>query len=58
MTFDPDRPYNELPVSPPKAEVETRAVLKELEGIGVLSPRKVGRENLYLNVRLYELLAK
>jgi hypothetical protein len=24
----------------------------------VLEPRKVGRENLYLNVKLYELLAK
>ena len=41
------------------AERQTAAeYLKELEGIGVLSPRKVGRENLYLNVKLYELLAK
>jgi len=41
------------------AERQTAAeYLKELEDIGVLSPRKVGRENLYLNVKLYELLAK
>jgi Fic family protein len=41
------------------AERQTAAeYLKELEGIGVLVPRKVGRENLYLNVKLYELLSK
>lgn len=41
------------------AERQTAAeYLKELEGIGVLAPRKAGRENLYLNVKLYELLAK
>jgi Fic family protein len=41
------------------AERQTAAeYLKELEGIGVLEPRKVGRENLYLNVKLYELLSK
>ncbi len=41
------------------AERQTAAeYLKELEGIGVLEPRKVGRENLYLNLKLYELLAK
>jgi Fic family protein len=41
------------------AERQTAAeYLKELESIGVLAPRKVGRENLYLNVKLYELLAK
>jgi Fic family protein len=31
--------------------------LKELEEIGILSRRKVGKENLYLNVKLYELLS-
>ncbi len=31
--------------------------LKELEGIGILRSHKVGRENLYLNVSLYEYLA-
>lgn len=28
MPFSPDRPYNELPLLPPQADVETRAVLK------------------------------
>ena len=32
--------------------------LQELERIGLLKSRKVGKENLYLNMRLYELLAK
>lgn len=41
------------------AERKTAAdYLQELEQIGVLKGRKVGKENLYLNVRLYELLAK
>ncbi len=41
------------------AERQTAAeYLKELERIGVLAPHKVGRENLYLNVKLYALLAK
>jgi Fic family protein len=32
--------------------------LKELEKIGILKPYKIGRETLYLNVDLYELLSK
>lgn len=32
--------------------------LKELEKIGVLKSHKISRENLYLNVKLYELLSK
>ena len=35
-----------------------RTFSQELEQLGLLNSRKVGRENLYLNVRLYELLAK
>lgn len=31
--------------------------LKELEKIGILSSKQVGRENLYLNLQLYELLS-
>ena len=26
MPFDPDKPYNDLPLLPPKAEIETKAV--------------------------------
>lgn len=48
MPFDRDRPYNDLPPLPPRAELETRAVLKkaitanaalaELKGVGELIP--------------------
>ena len=30
MSFDPEKPYNNLPLLPPKAEIETKAVLKKL----------------------------
>jgi Fic family protein len=41
------------------AERQTAAeYLKELEKAGILQGKKVGRENLYLNVKLYELLSK
>ena len=29
MPFDPDTPYNDLPLLPPKAELETKAVLRK-----------------------------
>ncbi len=32
--------------------------LKKLEEIGVLSVYKMGKENLYLNTKLYEILSK
>ncbi len=32
--------------------------LKELENIGVLKNQKIGKENLYLNEKLYDLLSK
>ena len=32
--------------------------LKELERIGILKSHKVGRENLYLNVRLFKLISE
>ena len=31
--------------------------LKELEKIRILQPHIIGRETLYLNIKLYELLA-
>ena len=41
------------------AERQTAAeYLRELEKAGILKSRKVGRERLYLNVRLYDLLSK
>ncbi len=48
MPFDRDRPYNDLPLLPPRAELESRVVLKkaisanaalaELKGVGELIP--------------------
>jgi Fic family protein len=32
--------------------------LRELERIGILKAKKIGKETLYLNVALYELLSK
>ncbi len=41
------------------AERQTAAeYLKELERIGILKTKKVGRENLYLNQKLYDVLSK
>lgn len=50
MSFDPSKPYNDLPSLPPKTELETRAVLKkaisankalaELKGTGELIPNQ------------------
>ena len=28
MSFDPDKPYYDLPLLPPKAELETKSVLR------------------------------
>ena len=46
-----------IPVVDDKEHI-CRMASRVLERIGVLTPHKVGRENLYLNVRLYDLLAK
>ena len=32
--------------------------LKELEKVGIIKNHKLGKENLYLNVKLFELLSK
>jgi Fic family protein len=50
MVFSPDKPFNDLPLLPPKAEIETRAVLKktipatralaELKGLGKTIPNQ------------------
>ena len=34
MRFNPEKPYNELPLLPPRAEIETKAVLKKLVTAG------------------------
>jgi len=41
------------------AERKTAAdYLKELENTGILKSKRIGKENLYLNVSLYDLLSK
>jgi hypothetical protein len=50
MAFEPDKPYNDLPLLPPKVELETKAVLREaiaankalaeLKGAGDLIPNQ------------------
>jgi Fic family protein len=41
------------------AERKTAAnYLKEIEKIGILKAQKLGKENLYLNVKLFELLSR
>ena len=50
MPFDPGKPYNDLPLLPPKAELETKAVLRKaivvnqafakLKGAGDLIPNQ------------------
>jgi Fic family protein len=50
MSFDPERPFNDLPLLPPKAEIETKATLKkaisankalaELKGMGETIPNQ------------------
>ncbi len=50
MTYEPQKPYNALPMLPPDAELETRALLKqciaankalaELKGVGRLIPNQ------------------
>lgn len=55
MVFDPDKPYNELPLLPPKQELETPTVLKkalgsaralaELRGMGKTIPD----QNIFIN---------
>ena len=77
MEFNPAIPYD-LPLLPPKPEIETKAVLKkvamagralaerktaaaylrELEKAGILRSHKSGREVLFLNVKLFQLLSK
>jgi cell filamentation protein, protein adenylyltransferase len=52
MSLHPDKPYNDLPLLPPKAELETKAVLRkgiavnkalaELKGAGDLIPNQTG----------------
>jgi len=59
MSFDPERPFNDLPLLPPKAEIETKATLKkaisankalaELKGMGETIPNKAIIKDLMIS---------
>jgi Fic family protein len=50
MAFDPEKPFNQLPLLPPKVDVETKTILKkaidarsalaELKGLGLTIPNQ------------------
>jgi len=40
------------------SRITTAKYLKELEGIGILKPKKVWKETLYINTKLFDLLKK
>jgi Fic family protein len=45
ISFDPEKPYNDLPWLPPKANIETRAILKQcIEARSALAEVKAGGE--------------
>jgi len=54
-----EQPYSKIEFVVEKLKVERKAAsryLKNLENIGVLKSEKIGRENLYLNKELIEIL--
>ena len=48
MSFDPNKPYNDLPLLPPKTDIERKFVLKKAIAINSAS------ENFNKWVRLWE----
>jgi hypothetical protein len=57
MSFDPDKPYNDLPLLPLKAELETKAVLrKAIAGNKALAELKGLGERGFLYRALLDLL--
>lgn len=56
-----EQPYSKIEFVVNQLKVERKAAsryLQELERIGVLESQKVGRETLYINKELFELLKK
>ena len=56
-----DRSYSKIDFVVNRRNVERKAAsryLKELESIGILRSQKVGRETLYINIGLIEILKK
>ena len=56
-----EQPYSKIEFVVEKLGVERKAAsryLKQLSEIGVLKPQKIGRENIYVNTKLIEILKK
>lgn len=56
-----EQPYSKIEYVVDKLNVERKAAsryLKELENIGILESQKIGRETIYLNKKLIEILKK
>lgn len=56
-----EQPYSKIEYVVDKLNVERKAAsryLKELESIGILESKKIGRETIYLNKKLIEILKK
>jgi Fic family protein len=54
-----EQPYSKIDFVVNRLQVERKAAsryLKELERIGVLKSQKIGRETLYINIELVEIL--
>ena len=56
-----EQPYSKIEYVVEKIGVERKAAsryLRELSNLGILAPQKVGRENIYVNIKLIEILKK
>jgi cell filamentation protein, protein adenylyltransferase len=59
LSSDPGNPYNDLPLLPPKAELETKAVLrKAIAANKALAELKGRDERIFLNPKLLDLLRR
>ena len=61
MSFDPSKPYNDLPLLPPKQDIETKAILKkcieatrQLEGLRQAAKRMPNQDVLINSIPLRE----
>jgi Fic family protein len=54
-------PYTKIEFIQKDLEISTRTAmryLEQLEDIGIIKKRKIGRANFYINERLYQLLSR
>ena len=56
-----EQPYSKIEYVVNRLDVERKAAsryLKKLEAIGIISSQKIGRETIYINQKLIEVLKK